>query len=42
LVAGKLADFVILEKDPHNINPDEISNIRILKTVLGGRTTFEA
>ena len=42
LVAGKLADFVILEKDPHNVNPDEIVNIKILKTVLGGRTTFEA
>ena len=42
LVAGKLADFVILEKDPHEVNPDEIVNIKILKTVLGGKTTFEA
>jgi predicted amidohydrolase YtcJ len=36
-----LADFVILEKDPREVNPDEIINIKILKTVLGGRTTFE-
>ena len=42
LVAGKLADFVILEKDPHEVNPDEIVNIKILKTVLGGETTFES
>ena len=42
LVAGKLADFVILDKDPHEVNPDEIVNIKILKTVLGGKTTFEA
>ncbi|MEC9415510.1 MAG: amidohydrolase family protein, partial [Pseudomonadota bacterium] len=41
LEAGKLADFVILEKDPHQVNPDEIVNIKILKTVLGGKTTFD-
>jgi len=42
LTPGKLADFVILEKDPHDVDPDTIVNINILKTVLGGRTTFEA
>ena len=42
LTPGKLADFVILEKDPHDVDPDDIVNIKILRTVLGGRTTFEA
>jgi predicted amidohydrolase YtcJ len=42
LTAGKLADVVILENDPHDVDPDEISNIKVLRTILGGRTTFEA
>lgn len=42
LTAGKLADIVILEKDPHNVDPDSIADIRVLRTILGGRTTFEA
>ncbi|MDH4108165.1 MAG: amidohydrolase [Gammaproteobacteria bacterium] len=40
--AGKLADFVVLEKDPHDVDPDDIVNIKVLRTVMGGRTTYEA
>jgi predicted amidohydrolase YtcJ len=42
LTPGKLADFVILEKDPHDVDPDSIVDIGIVRTVLGGRTTYEA
>ena len=42
LRAGKLADFVLLEKDPHDVDPDDIVNIGIIRTVMGGRTTYEA
>jgi predicted amidohydrolase YtcJ len=42
LTAGKLADVVILEKDPHEMDPDGIAGIKVLRTILGGRTTFEA
>jgi predicted amidohydrolase YtcJ len=40
--AGKLADFVILEKDPHDVDPDQIMNIKINRTVVGGKTVYPA
>jgi predicted amidohydrolase YtcJ len=36
--AGKLADFVMLEQDPHTVPPDEIMKIKIARTVVGGKT----
>lgn len=36
--AGKYADFVMLEKDPHDVSPDEIKNIKVARTVVGGKT----
>jgi predicted amidohydrolase YtcJ len=42
ITAGKLADYVMLEKDPHDVDPMTIKDIRIIRTVAGGRTTFEA
>jgi predicted amidohydrolase YtcJ len=42
LTAGKLADFVILEKDPHSVDPHSIIDIKVVRTVMGGRTTYEA
>lgn len=42
ITAGKLADFVILERDPHDVDPDAIKDIRIRRTVAGGTTTYEA
>jgi predicted amidohydrolase YtcJ len=37
---GKYADFVMLAKDPHEVNPDEIKNITVVRTVVGGRTMY--
>jgi predicted amidohydrolase YtcJ len=38
ITAGKLADFVVLEKDPHDVEPDRIKEIKVVRTVVGGRT----
>jgi len=40
IAAGKLADFVVLEKDPHDVDPDQIMNIKLNRTVVGGRTVY--
>jgi len=37
---GKLADFVVLDQDPHDVEPDRIKHIQIIRTVLGGETVF--
>lgn len=40
ITPGKLADFVILAEAPHDIDPDQIKNIEIVRTVVGGQTMF--
>jgi hypothetical protein len=37
-----LADIVILENDPHEVEPDTIKDIQIIKTLLGGKVVYEA
>ena len=41
IAPGKLADFVVLGADPHDVEPDRIKDIRIARTVVGGRTVHE-
>jgi predicted amidohydrolase YtcJ len=42
IAPGKLADFVMLAADPQKIDPEQIVNIKVLRTVTGGKTVYEA
>ncbi len=42
ITAGKLADFVVFEKDLHTVDPDQIKHVKVVRTVLGGLTTHKA
>ena len=38
--AGKLADFVVLPADPTKIYPDELLNMQVTATYVGGNKVF--
>ena len=40
IAPGKLADYVMLAEDIHTISPDKIKDVKILRTVTGGRTVY--
>ncbi|HCV27013.1 MAG TPA: hypothetical protein DGB32_01685 [Dehalococcoidia bacterium] len=40
LESGKRADLVVIERDPHKIDPKEIGAISVLATVIGGELVY--
>lgn len=42
LAAGMLADFVVLDQDITSIAPSKILETKVLRTVVGGKTVYEA
>ena len=39
---GKLADLVVLDRDPLSIKPDDLNKVKTLMTVIDGKIVYEA
>ena len=39
LVPGRLADLVVLDRDPFTCDPEELRDVRVVATMVGGRWT---
>ena len=42
ITTGKLGDFVVLSESPYDVDPDGIKEIQVARTVVGGKTVYEA
>jgi predicted amidohydrolase YtcJ len=42
LVPGMLADFVVLDRDVTAVSPEKVLGTKVLRTVVGGKTVYEA
>jgi predicted amidohydrolase YtcJ len=42
LTPGFLADLVVLDRDPVELEPEELPNVQVVATMLGGRWTYNA
>jgi predicted amidohydrolase YtcJ len=42
LTVGKLGDVVVLEADPYEVPPEEIKDIPVAMTIVGGNTVHDA
>ena len=42
ITAGKLADLVLLDKDPLAMPTEELKKVKVIMTILGGRVVWES
>ncbi|QKK02331.1 MAG: amidohydrolase [Pseudomonadota bacterium] len=42
LKVGKQADFIVVDRDPIGLDPDELAGVQVEQTVVGGQTVYEA
>jgi len=42
IVPGMLADFVVLDRDVTSVVPQKVLETKVLRTVVGGKTVYEA
>ena len=42
IATGMLADFVVLDRDPAASSPEKLLATKVLRTVVGGKTVYEA
>lgn len=40
LEEGKLADFIVIDRDPFEVNEKELRNIKVLETYVGGKKVY--
>jgi predicted amidohydrolase YtcJ len=39
---GKLADFVVLDKNPHKVPIEQLADLKVLQTIKAGKTIYTA
>jgi len=40
--SGKLADFTVLSDNPYSVKPEEVGDIKVEMTIVGGNIVYEA
>jgi predicted amidohydrolase YtcJ len=39
---GKLADFVVIDRDALSVSSEELKDVKVLKTFVGGELVYES